>query len=123
MEIISFISKNGVLVTQDDRAFNAEQEAALVRDGIPTFVPAFTYGCERAYNKTEKFKLLTTKQDSDIDDYISSVKGIVTGIDPDFEKVMKDNGLQDLLGKTRIIQINFEVKTVTNGRNCEPCEC
>ena len=123
MDITRFISKNGVLVSDDDRAFDAEIEAALIKDGAATFEEKFRFGCNIAYQKTQKYKVLTTKQDADIDEYIRSVRGIVTEIDDDFEKVMKDEGLQDLLGKCRIIKINFETKTTTNGRNCDDCEC
>lgn len=123
MDITTFISKNGVLVSEDDRAFNPEQEAALVKDGSADFAEKFRYGCNIAYDRVQKWKILTTEQDEDIDDYIRSVRGIVTEIDDNFEKVMKDEGMQDLLGKCRIIKISFETKTVTNGRNCDDCEC
>ena len=123
MDIVQFIPKNGVLVTDDDRAFNAEQEAALIKSTEDTLVPKFRYNCQIAYDKTEKWKILTSENSNDIYDYIDSVKGRITSKDDDFEKVMKEEGLTDLLGKVRIMRINFEIKTITNGKNCDPCVC
>lgn len=124
MEINEFIVKNGRLVTQDDRQFNAEQEAALVKYGNPTYNEKFRYGCKYVFDKIQRYKVLTTIYDNDIFDLINSMNGRITSIETDnFEEVMKAEGLEELLGKIRIQRITFETKTPTNGAPCDPCEC
>lgn len=123
MEVNEFILKNGNLVTQDDRAFNAEGEAALVKINPANFELKFKAGCVPIYEKTQEYKLLTAKFDNDLIDYINGLSGTITAINEDFEQVMNDEGLQDLLGNARVIRINFTTKTLTNGMDCNPCDC
>lgn len=123
MEVVEFLNKNGALVSRDDRAWNPEQEAAQVMDGAATFTEKFRTKCDPVYEKVQRWKLLTAKYDNEIHDYLKTVKARLINHDTDFERVMREEGLADLLGKTRIERIIFETKEYTNGRDCEPCEC
>lgn len=123
MEVVEFLYKNGVLVSVDDRAWNPEIEAAMVRDGAASFSEKFRTKCVPVYEKVQRWKLLTTKYDNEVHDYLKDIKARFISHEKDFEKVMRDEGLQDLLGKTRVEKIIFEIKEYTNGRDCEPCDC
>lgn len=123
MEVVEFVNKNGILVSADDRAFNAEIEAALIKDGAATYSEKFRVKCNPVYEKTQRWKILTTDYDNEIHDYINSIKGRFISYDTDFDTIMRQEGLQALLGSTRITRIIFETKEYTNGRVCEPCEC
>lgn len=123
MEVIEFYPKNGLLASVDDKPFNPEQEAALIKDGAATFAEKFRVKCFPVYEKTQRWKILTIKYDNEIHDYIKGVDGRFISHDKNFEQVMRDEGMADLLGKTRIEKIIFETKEYTNGRDCDPCEC
>ena len=51
------------------------------------------------------------------------MNGGILSIENDFDAVMKDEKLERLLGNVRLNRMVFELKQITNGKDCEPCEC
>lgn len=125
MDIRECIRKNELYVHKtDDAAFNPEREIALIKDGSTPYEFAFRVGVSNLYNKTEVWKMLyPVDAYNEAWTYVKSVKGKITSVEDDFDAVMKDENLSGALGSVRINRINFEIKTLTNGKDCEPCEC
>ena len=124
MEIIECIIKDGMIIHKDnDAAINFEKEIALIKTA-QEFEYAFSVSCQKIYNLTTSYKLLYPVGDYNTAwDYIKTAKGMITSISDDFDTVMNEEGLSEALGNVRINRIEFEIKTQTNGRNCEPCKC
>ena len=125
MEIIECIRKNEWYIHKsDDSPYNAEKEIALIKESATEFDYAFSVGCQKLYNRTLKYKLLYPSCEYNTAwTYIRSVSGTVISIETDFDEIMKDENLERALGNVRINRINFEIKTLTNGKDCEPCVC
>ncbi len=121
MEIVFCQKKDGKLV-HDQQGWNPEHEIA-VYEVSNVFNPIFKLGCTQIYNKVTSYKILTTENNDDVYNYISSLNGKITSIDNDFDKVMRDEQLENALGITQIIRINFTTTIATDGKNCEPCVC
>lgn len=124
MQVIKCIKKEGFYIHEnDDGAFNPENEIALI-ELENEFEYAFSLGCDKIYLKTTSYKMLYPEKHYNIAwDYINATKGNLTSIEKDFETVMKEDGLTVALGNVRMNRVNFEVKTHTNGRNCDVCVC
>lgn len=125
MEIIECIKKNDWYVhINGDSAFNSEREIALIKENATEYDFVFSVGCNKFYNAIHKYKLIyPTVNYNDAWQYVFSKKGNITSIETDFDTIMKDEGLQGALGNVRLNKINFEIKTLTNGKDCEPCKC
>ena len=125
MEIVECIKKNDWYVhLADDGAYDVEREIALIKENSTDYEFTFSVGCNKFYNATHKYKMLyPTSNYNDAWNYISSKKGNITSIETDFDEIMKDEGLQGALGNVRLNRINFEIKTLTNGKDCKPRVC
>ena len=123
MDVLEVLNKNGILVGYNDKPWNPEQEAALVKDGAATFTERFRAKCVPVYEKVQRWRLLTTKYDNEIHDYLKDIKARWISHDTNFEQVMREENLTGILGNARVERIIFETKEYTNGRDCEPCEC
>lgn len=125
MEIIECVRKNDWYVHKEgDDAFNIESEIALIKENSTEYDFTFSVGCNKFYNATHKYKMLyPTTNYNDAWNYIASKKGNITSVETDFDEIMKDENLNGALGNVRINRINFEIKTLTNGKDCEPCKC
>lgn len=113
-----------MLVHADDSGgFNPESEIALVK-GTNTYALKFKQGCKYIYDKVQRYKVILQKTgNNQVNEFIQSNKGHITSIDEDFDKVMREENLTDIMGNVRLIRINYEIKSVTNGKDCEPCIC
>lgn len=125
MEIVECIKKNDMYIqVKDEKAYNPETDIALIKDGSTPFEFAYNIGFIKMYNKVETWKLLYPDTNySEAWQYVKEIKGTITSNDTNFEEVMTDENLTGILGNIRINRLNFEIKTLTNGKNCEPCEC
>jgi hypothetical protein len=125
MEIVECIKKNDWYVhITDDGAYNAEREIALIKDNQSNFELAYTVGCTRLYFQTIQYKLIYPIDNyNDAWTYIKSVKGLIKTVETSFDEVMKDENLQGALGNVRLNRIIFEIKTLTNGKDCNTCVC
>lgn len=121
--ITTFIKKDGKLVDLHDRAWNPEIETAVYKSEPDNFELKFKAGCVPIYEKTQRYTVLTAKFDNEIIDHINDAGGRMTSKDDDFDRVMKDEGLQSILGAARVIKIVYEIKNLTNGMDCDPCVC
>ena len=121
MEIVICEKKNNILV-HDEKAWNPEQEIAIYKVGTQ-IVPTFRIGCNQIYNYITTFRVLSVGNNNIIHDYINNTKGKIVAFDDSFETVMRDEGLEQILGTTQIIKIDFTTTVTTNGKNCEPCNC
>jgi hypothetical protein len=124
MEIVECIVKNKMLVHADDSGgFNPEFEIAIIKSKS-TSTPKFKVACNTIYDNIQPWRALLQQKDSaQLIAYIKYVGGKLTGTDPEFDKVMKEENLTEIMGNVRLIRINYEIKTVTNGNYCEPCDC
>lgn len=125
MEIVECIKKNDWYVhLNGDSAYNAEREIALIKESATDYEFALSVGCNRFYNATFKYKLIYPIANyNDAWDYVVSKKGLITSVETDFDAIMKDEGFDVALGNVRLNRIDFEIKTLTNGKDCEPCKC
>lgn len=121
MEIVFFERKNNILVS-NERAWNPEQEIAVYK--VETKVSnAFKIGCSQIYDYVTTYRVLSVGNRNEIQIYIKGMKGKITAFDDNFETVMRNEGLENILGLTQIIQIDFTTTVKTNGKDCRPCEC
>jgi len=121
MEIVFCEKKNNMLV-HDEQGWNPETEIAIYKVGTQP-IPTFKIGCEQIYNYVTTYRVLSVGNNNLIHDYIKNIKGKITAFDDNFETVMRDEGLENALGNTQIIKIEFTTTIATNGKNCNPCEC
>lgn len=121
MEIVFCEKKNNILV-HDEMAWNPETEIAVYKIGTQ-IVPTFRIGCTQIYNYITTFRVLSVGNNNIIHDYIKGLKGKITAFDDNFETVMREESLENALGLTQIIKIDFTTTTATNGKNCLPCDC
>jgi len=117
-----FENVNGVLVNKEEKAFNPECDIAIIK-GISNYSLIKKIGCIPLYDVTENYRALYTKLNTDLFDFIQGMKGQISSIDEDFDKVMKAEKLDKGLGNVRIYKINFTVNLRKSGAVCEPCEC
>lgn len=117
-----FENVGGYLVTKDERAYNSEEDIAIIK-GVTNFSLKQKIGCDALYNVTENYRALFKNFDKELFLFISEMGGVITSIDEDFDRIMKAEKLEKSLGLTRIKMIRFTVKKTTNGIDCEPCEC
>lgn len=124
MDIIECIKKNDWYVHKsDDGAYNAEREIALIKGAIE-FEFFQSVGCQKLYYRTTEYKMIYPECEYNTAwDYIQSVSGTITSVEDNFDSVMKDELLNGALGNVRLNRINFIVKILTNGKDCEPCAC
>ena len=122
MEIKEFIKVNGIYIDYNDEPFNPECHIAIIEDGI-TYDEKIKVGCEWLYDEVIRYKVLTKEITNDIYEYISYLGGRIISKDTDFDKVMREEKLQEALGNVRIIKLIFETKKVVNARDCRDCEC
>ena len=124
MEIVECVLKNNMYIHKlDDGALNFEKEIGLYEISN-SFEFAYKVGCNKLYNKTTKYKLLYPDCNyNQAWEYVKSVQGMITSVEHNFDAVMKDENIQNALGNVRINRLNFDIKTLTNGKDCEPCAC
>ena len=122
MEIIEFKNINNVLVSDNEIAYNPEEHIAVVENGV-SYEKSFRVGTYEIYNQKINYKILAPFYDNEVSNYILEKKGILLSIDYDFDKVMREEKIENVLGVTRIIRINFQIKNITNGIDCKICEC
>lgn len=125
MEIVECIRKNDWYIhVTDDGAYNAEREIALIKDSSSNFELAYPLGCTRLYFQVITYKLIYPVANyNDAWNYIKGVKGLIKTVETDFDAVMKDEKLGKALGNVRLNRIVFEIKTLTNGKDCNTCVC
>jgi len=121
MQVSLFENINGVLA-KNDLAWNPEFETAIIYKS-ENYQQITKLGCQRVYERTENYRALCIEFDNDLFDFIRSKNGIITNVDRDFDRVMKTEKLNNLLGKTRIISIDFQIKSKTYGKDCDRCIC
>lgn len=125
MEIIEVVRKNDMYVDKKtDRAINFENQIGLFVNGQATFDFFQKVGCDKLYYKSTSYKLLyDEKYYNEAWAKVKEMKGLLTSIESDFDNIMKDEKLERALGNVRINRMIFQTKVMTNGKDCEPCEC
>ncbi len=124
MNIVEVIKKNDWYVTKiNDTALNLEREIGVFKiDSSFEFFQRI--GCNKVYYRTDVFKsLYPQKNFNDLWNYIKELDGTITKIENDFDAIMKDENIQGALGNIRIYRLTYEIKTLTNGKDCADCEC
>ena len=66
---------------------------------------------------------LITNFYNDVVDYVRSMKGVILSKDNNSDTVMKAEKLTGILGNVRLVKLIFVVNTLTNGSDCDVCEC
>lgn len=125
MEVVEVTQNNGVYVRIDDgAAWNPEREIAIVQVDSPTYDLAYRLGSHRLYNITINYKILYPESKyNDAWKYINDIKGTITSVDDNFDVVMPDEGLTEIMGNVRIARINYSIKKMSNGKDCDDCKC
>lgn len=118
--IVNDIIVNAITET----AFNPEYEAAVIEAEPAKFTLFRKIGCDNVYKKTETFKaIFDNKFYNDVVDYVRSMKGVILSKDNNSDTVMKAEKLRGILGNVRLVKLIFVVNTLTNGSDCDVCEC
>lgn len=125
MEIIEVVRKNNMYVgKRTDMAIDFETQIGLFVNGQSSFDFFQKVGCEKLYYMSTSYKLLYDERKyNEAWEKVKEMNGLLTSIESDYDTVMKDERLENALGNVRINRIIFQTKVVTNGKNCEPCEC
>ena len=124
MEIVEVVLKNNQYIRRDnDVALNLEREIGVFT--MPkSYEFRFRAGKNKIYNEVVNYKALYKEDMYDyIWQWIADKKGTITNISNNFDEVAKEENLVGVLGAGRINKVMFTIKRITNGRDCEPCEC
>lgn len=120
--ILEFKKINGKYISENETAYNPECDIAFVK--ISNFnTKLFSYNGVNIYNSEITAKILCTQYNKEVSDYLHSLKASVTSIDEDFDFVMRDEGLTNILGETRLIRINFTYNIKISDADCRDCNC
>lgn len=125
MEIVEVVRKNDMYIGRNtDMALNLETQIGVFQNGGASFDFLHKVGCNRLYSKTTTYKILYNEKNyNEAWQYVQDMNGGILSIENDFDAVMKDEKLERLLGNVRLNRMVFELKQITNGKDCEPCEC
>ncbi|HON21122.1 MAG TPA: hypothetical protein PLW70_07295 [Bacteroidales bacterium] len=125
MEIVEVVRKNDMYIGRNtDMALNLETQIGVFQNGGASFDFLQKVGCNRLYSKTTTYKILYNEKNyNEAWQYVQDMNGGILSIENDFDAVMKDEKLERLLGNVRLNRMVFELKQITNGKDCEPCEC
>ena len=125
MEIVEVVRKNDMYIGRNtDMALNLETQIGVFQNGGASFDLLQKVGCNRLYSKTTTYKILYNEKNyNEAWQYVQDMNGGILSIENDFDAVMKDEKLERLLGNVRLNRMVFELKQITNGKDCEPCEC
>lgn len=120
--IAEFKSIDGIYVTENGLAFNPECHTAVIEiSNTNEFLQKTSTA--NIYRTTYQNKILTKEFNNDISTYIKSLKAKILSIDNNFDFVMRDEKLENALGKVRLVKIIIEYKKITTDADCRVCVC
>lgn len=120
-----FKNINGVLVDENEMAFNPECDVAIVMVSS-SYTEIGKIKCDKLYNRITSYKMFFDEKLENSNDIVEHLKQFdlrTITRDYDHNRIMIEEGFSNALGSVRIIRINYQTIEKIIGNDCTVCEC